>query len=854
VIVITTKTGKMKQPLRVDFNTNVTTSAKPNLHYDPNFLNSTDFIGVEKILFNSGFYDGDITNTSYPPLSPVVGILNDERNGTISPDQANAMISSFSNNDVRKSLSKYFYQHAVNQQYALSLSGGSEKASYLFSAGYDNNTGSQVGSKNNRLTLNSLATFLPVKNLTVTAGIYYSQIKSETDNTLSQINTGGPAGKVIYPYAGFADAQGNPLPIVKDYRQGFSDSAEINGFQNWQFYPLKEKGLNTTTINNYETRFRADIGYRILKGLTAAVKYQYERSLTDNNTLAQQSSYFARNSENQYSTVDNGQFVNFNMPLGGIYSINNANLESQNLRGELNYANAWNKNAITAIGGVEAREIKVEGHGNMLYGYSSDNGTSQPVDPLTYYPLYPSGSFQPISQSTGIVSTLNRFRSYFVNAAYTYDSRYTVSMSGRIDQSNFFGVNANQRSVPLWSAGFLWNASNESFYHLSWLPLLHARATYGFNGNLDKTVTAYTTAEYITGALYTGLPYVQIDNPPNPNLQWEKTRMIDLGIDFAIKNRIISGSFDYYNRLGSDLMGDQILPPSSGFVNPTTFTNSIRGNFAAMKGYGVDLQLNSKNLDGEFKWTTSFLFSYTRDKVTQFDIENPPATLVNYGNGYNNIITPLVGKPVYGIYSYKWGGLSAATGDPQGYVNKQVSSDFGTLLNPASVDDIVYNGPARPTFFGGLGNNFTWKHFTLFANISYKMGYYFRRSSINYYTLYNAWQGNIDFLNRWQNPGDESKTNVPSMPALADPSRDQFYGNSQVLVDKGDHIRLQDISLSYRFEKSRYGQLPFQYIQIYGYANNLGILWRANKQGLDPDVVAGYPTPKSFSIGIKAGF
>lgn len=190
-----------------------------------------------------------------------------------------------------------------------------------------------------------------------------------------------------------------------------------------------------------------------------------------------------------------------------------------------------------------------------------------------------------------------------------------------------------------------------------------------------------------------------------------------------------------------------------------------------------------------------------------------------------------------------------------GYVNGQVSEDYTNLVNPSSASDLVYNGPARPTMYGGMGNTFSYKHFSLTANISYKLGYYFRRPSINYSTLFNSYVGNMDFTKRWQQPGDENRTVVPSMPAVANAQRDQFYSYSSALVDKGDHVRLQDVSLSYDFDKRNFPRMPFSHVQLYLYANNLGIIWAANKDQLDPDYPrGGIPAPHSISIGLKAGF
>src|SRR5665213_2243367 len=146
VIVITTKKGKFNKPMQVSFNSNITIGQKPDLFYDSRFINSADFIDMETFLFNKGFYDKDFNAASQPPLSPAVDILHRQQLGIISPQEAQAEINTLKGIDVRNDLQKYFYRQSVNEQYSLSLQGGSETASYLLSAGYDNSLGSAVGS------------------------------------------------------------------------------------------------------------------------------------------------------------------------------------------------------------------------------------------------------------------------------------------------------------------------------------------------------------------------------------------------------------------------------------------------------------------------------------------------------------------------------------------------------------------------------------------------------------------------------------------------------------------------------------------------------------------------------------
>jgi len=204
--------------------------------------------------------------------------------------------------------------------------------------------------------------------------------------------------------------------------------------------------------------------------------------------------------------------------------------------------------------------------------------------------------------------------------------------------------------------------------------------------------------------------------------------------------------------------------------------------------------------------------------------------------------------------------LDPNTGDPLGYIDGKPSNDYAKLVNPTSKTDLVYNGPGRPTYFGGLRNTFTWRRISLSANITYEMEFYFRRPSINYSNLFagmlsNGNPGNSDFADRWQKPGDEARTNVPSLVYPANTNRDAFYSMASTLVEKGDNIRLQDIRISYLLPAKENGSSLFKNIQVYCYLNNLGILWRANKYGLDPNYTLQAIAPAfTGSLGFNINF
>jgi hypothetical protein len=198
--------------------------------------------------------------------------------------------------------------------------------------------------------------------------------------------------------------------------------------------------------------------------------------------------------------------------------------------------------------------------------------------------------------------------------------------------------------------------------------------------------------------------------------------------------------------------------------------------------------------------------------------------------------------------------LDPQTGDPLGYLDGQPSSDYAKITSGGTkIDDLVFVGGVFPQWFGSVGNTISWKNLSLTARVTYKLGYYFRRQSIDYAALYSTMRGHSDFSNRWQKPGDEQFTNIPSMIYPVPGGRDNFYTNSEALATKADHVRLQYVRLEYNLSRSKLRRLWVNELQFYSILNNAGILWKANKEGIDPDFQNIAPQ-RSLALGIRIVF
>lgn len=841
VIVLTTKKGKFKEALSVELNSSLSVSQKPDLSRIP-MMSSASFIDVEQQLFSRGFYDADLTSYDHVVVSPVVALLDKQRNGLISDEEVRQQLNFLKGIDVRDQYKKYMYVPAVNRQYALNLSAGSERLSWTGSLGYDNNTGN-LDEKYSRLNIRLQNSWKPLENLTVSTGVWLTKTDSRSGRygygSVTIRNNG-------LPYMRFADDNGNALPVFKTYNQDYKMSLGGGKLLDWNYYPLTNWQHERSSAKNNEVIFNAGINYRIIRDLSIDLQYQYRQNTQDAEAINDEESYAARDYINLFTQID-GNAVTYIVPKGAIYSTSTGTSVVNNLRSQLNYNKKWGLHEVNGVAGAEIRDITNSYRSNRYYGYNPKTLSFANVDYNTWYPTI-TDSWSAIYSGAALTGTTTRFVSLYANAAYTLAGKYTLSGSIRRDASNLFGVKTNELWNPFWSVGASWALSKENFYQWTTLPELRLRGSYGFNGNIDPAMVAATTISIFGTSPYTQTPMAMFSNYFNPNLKWETIRIINMGLDFGSANNTISGSVEYYSKKGDQLFGYKPMDYTTGIT-------SLLWNVAGMKGNGWDFSVNSHNLRQAFRWDTRFNLSINHDQVTQYYLST------TFGNQFVSSSVPvsgLEGKPVYSIFAYRFAGLDPKTGDPLGYLNGEISKDYTAITGTGTdVKDLQYFGSAVPTVFGNMSHTFGVGNWNMDVAISYKLGYYFRRPSINYTRLYTDWAGHSDYDLRWKNPGDELRTNIPSATYETNSARDEFYAGSSALIEKGDHIRLQYINLSYNLTGQVLPKINLRSAQVYANLSNLGILWKATSANIDPDynmAAVNLVPPLTMTLGFRANF
>ncbi|MFN0293132.1 SusC/RagA family TonB-linked outer membrane protein [Pedobacter helvus] len=842
VIVLTSKKAKQGGRMQIDVNANVLLANKPNLFGVPQ-MGSAEFIEVEQFLYDKGFYNSRINSAARPALSPVVELLLANARGNSSAAELQLGLERLRQHDVREEYTNLVYRQPFTQQYSLSLRGSEQHIDWYLMAGHDRNQ-NELEASSNRLNLISRNTLRLGKKLKVDFGVNYTY-QNGTAGRASFNDLKNSSG-VLYPYLQLADEQGQPLPIPQTYALSYLQTLNPDQFYDWNYYPLSDYLNNNITNDRRSILGNVALQYELVPGLNIKAYYQREYQQTGSKSIYGTDSYTVRSLVNAYTQVAADGKVTRIVPMAELLDWGQGTVDAQSLRTQLGYNKSLGRGQIDFLAGFELNERKGEGLTGRVYGYSDERLSSVALNFNTAYPNYITKANSFLNSGQGLSSTLNRFVSAYANAAYTVNGKYILSASARRDASNLFGLSSNDKWKPLWSIGAAWNAHRERFMQWAWLNELKLRGSYGLSGNVDPSRAALTTLLVAGTSTLTQGPQARFDQFANPSLRWEKVATTNIGVDFALFNNALSGSVEVFQKVSSDLYGntpvDYTAVPAASLVM----------NVAKIRAKGLDLALRYKVFDGKFKWVPDLNFNLYKDEVLEY-YQASDQGAVFVGTGVT--ASPLKGYPVYSVFSYRWAGLNPVNGNPQGYFQGAVTDNYIQLLGAGTkVGDLVFNGPAFAPVYGSLGQQFAYQNLSLDVRLSFKLGHSFGRSGINYNNLFNSGTGHPEYAQRWQQPGDEAYTQVPSMVYPAVSRRDNFYNNSEVLIEDASNVRLAFVTLGYRLGNKWLSRVGLKSLSLQANASNLGILWRQNNQGLDPDYRNGaIPPAKVFSMGLRCG-
>lgn len=810
VIVIVTKKPKKGKP---QISASSTFTLSSGALYTDNLTNSADIIDLEREwernnpklkAANSAAYAANVlTNMGYQ--SQGIKAILAKYAGTLTSPQLEDKLNQLASSGYQyyDDVEKYSKRDPFYQQYNVSVGSASESNSFYSSLTYRNNKSADKYTKDESLGLNINNTTKINKWLTLELSNYlsYNGGTQQNYNTLSPQYT-------FLPYDRLKNADGSNFISTGASRLSANTLSLINsnGLYHVDINPLDEQSKNLGQLKSFNNRSFVKLNAEIRPWLSYRSTFQYEFSSDRFNRLYDKSTYYVRNMVNSFATkVANGP-VTFNLPYGNINYDQDQFTSSYNFRQQFNIDKTFgDKHNLTAIVGTEIRNAKLEFEDQYLYNYDPNVLTFDLINAkslgLLQGPILGGGNFS----SSNIASqreNVNRFVSIYANAGYAYDSKYLLTGSLRWDRSNLWGTNSKYQNKPLWSVGAGWNIYKESFFNVDWVDLLKLRVSHGIAGNISKDAAPYMTAYYSNNNNVGGLQGT-IGTRPNPLLSWEKTTTNNLGLDFGIFKNRISGSLDYYQKQGKDLLASTMGVPTEGFGYSTYAINN-----GEMTNKGIELSISGDVIRSkDLTWNASILYAYNKNKVTYVNVEAPVYYLqLDYPQAY-----PRIGNPYNAIYSYRWAGLSA-DGLPQVYNEKGEK----VLNSPASLGSIVYSGSTVPTYSGAFNNLFEYKSFSLSFLFTFEGGHKMRNtflpvlgSAYNAALLGYATQitaVNKDITDRWRAPGDENRTDIPRLVFGEDPAYNsqsaEIYQKADINVIDASNIRLRNVSLAYRLPKT----------------------------------------------------
>lgn len=473
----------------------------------------------------------------------------------------------------------------------------------------------------------------------------------------------------------------------------------------------------------------------------------------------------------------------------------------------LNYSGEFNELAVDAVGGMS--------YEYSLFDETTVAGSNFAADALRNV----------ASAATPTTTNQNRSQwglfSLFVRPTLRYKNRYILEASLRRDGSSRFG--AENRYGTFWSVNGGWILSEENFLkNSSFINNLKLTASYGTTGN-DRIGNFPSQGLFGSGIGfdYSGLPGLGPTQPANPELRWEQTASLDLGVQVAILKSRISVEFNYWVKNTTDLLLNFQLPEVNGF-------SSITRNSGEMQNRGIDLLINTVNLQSKnFSWKSTINLSRYVNEV----IDLPGASKDLDGRPFvgGNDQRAIVGHPVNTFFLVRYNGINPTTG------NAEWLDRSGNVVNTINPNDRVIAGTAIPDLYGSFTNTLTYKGFDLSAMFYFTYGNDVLLGDLNFTenptTNFNK---SRKLLNYWTETNRENAF----APSPTSATRSIFASTSTNQLLDGSFVRLRNITLGYTLRGRKLGVKWFDGLRLYAMGTNLWTLrdkgW--DGRGQDPEI------------------
>jgi TonB-linked SusC/RagA family outer membrane protein len=653
-------------------------------------------------------------------------------------------------------------------------------------SGGDKNTVFSVGGN-----FHSEKTYLPGDNLYQRGGIRYSIQHTSTNNKFSIALSGtynSDRNQLVNP----AFSIEGDLFLPPNFP--LYDAA---GNINWAY------GLNPLADIKAQTKIKTD---NLVTNLTLTYKFSADLAFTNNagyNKInIDQVQTFPLSSQNpQYSPVNYANFSN---------SSNESLIEEP----QLNYKKQFGPGTLNVLAGGT---------------YQTSLNTGLVINASNF-------SSEELLQNLGSAGTINsasnsylqyKYVSAFGRVNYNISDKYILNASIRRDGSSRFGPGNEFGTFGAVGAAWLFSQEDRIKNTLPFLSFGKLRGSYGIVGNDQITDYQYLSTYSSSGFVYQGISGLQPSRIANNDFHWEVDKKLEFALETGFAKDRILFSADYYQSRSSNQLVAYTIPTITGF---SSYTANLP---AVVQNTGWEFELKTKNIDAaNFKWTTSFNLTIPKNKLVSFE------NLAN--SSYANLL--VIGQDITRIYGFLLSGIDPKTGN----------AVYAPQPGSTSSDPYYYStiGKQTPDFFGGIGNTFSYKSWSLdiFGQFTKQMA----PGDIEYTP--GVFINNYQYiLNRWQYPGEV--TNVPKASTIAD----YYYRYSSANYFDASYFRLKNVALSYALPAKWLKQLAVSSLRIYVQGQNLYTWWHKQSPFLDPEsgasgATTSLPPVKSLVAGIQLTF
>ena len=726
------------------------------------------------------------------------------------------------------------FQNGFTQGQTVAINGGTEKVQYYVSANYNTQKGIVKGDDYRRLggKANVTAKATNWLKLGVNANVSSSET-SQTDAARngSNFSVGG------FPRLALVNAPNIPIynedgtPYYEAQGIGYGPNTIFSTFSNPA--ALLSIGNNTNVdVTRIIASFFGEVNP--VKGLVLKTQYSMDHSRIENSRFW---------SPLHGDGVNAGGYV-FNVATkNNIWTWTNT----------ATYDFEISKHHFNLLAGIEATET------NYSYWYGERSGLTD--DKFTNF----AGPFSN-ADAGGDISN-NSMVSYFGRINYDYASKYILSLNYRRD--GFSALSKNNRWGNFGGVSAAWRVSEETFFEplKSVVDDFKIKGSYGVVGNTN--IADYASKSFYSSYYYGSNGTYGLSQIADPNLKWESSAKYDIGFSAQLLNRI-SIDFDYYYTKSSDLILEVPQAPSKGIPG-----NVITTNAGKMENKGIELTISADIFrEKDFKWNTSFNITTTKNKVLA--LANGVDNIIGWDDSQleSNNIT-VVGKSIGQLYLYPTGGVDKETGlrvfySPTGerllfdYTsdagwNHEDGTPYEGELNP------VMCGNTLPTWYGGWNNNFEYKGFDLSIFFQFSGGNKIYNGTKATVSDMRYWNNSKDVLNNYWTP--ERKNATYPIPIYGDNiSNGSAYSISD-WVEKGDYLRLKNVSLGYTFDTKKWAKsIGISKLRLYAQIQNLFVI--TGYSGMDPEVLTNttnttlapgtdkntLPQARTYTFGVNLSF